>query len=65
MGSELKALIGSRELLRERRIRALSVVLSGYWLAEHGTSIEEVWDLIVSHGFVEARGRDVPRTPPL
>jgi hypothetical protein len=25
--------------------------------------IREVLDLIVSHGFVEARGPDVPRTP--
>jgi FkbM family methyltransferase len=37
-GSELKAVIGSRELSRDRHIRALSVVLSGYWRAEHGTS---------------------------
>jgi len=50
-GFEAEVFAGATRALAAGRIRAVMCEFSDYWLRLHGTSADELWDTLLSHGF--------------
>jgi len=60
-GHEHQALLGGKKALSEGLVENLLVEINSYWLKEQGSSASELWDYIISLGFVAKAGKpDLP-----